>query len=116
MRGATSLGAHKADFSLSDTATSRPAELSSSGQQKIMLTGTILSHARLMIQARRQVPAILLDEPLLHLDERMRHALMRGLEKLDAPVMITGTDIEPFAPLKGQAQFFSVRHGTIAPS
>ncbi|MFT8806996.1 DNA replication/repair protein RecF [Gluconobacter sp.] len=115
-RSTTSVGAHRADFTLSDTATGRSAELSSSGQQKVMLTGTILSHARLMTQERGHAPAILLDEPLLHLDEKRRCALLGSLEGLQAPVLITGTDIEPFSPLAGRAQFFSVRNGTISPS
>ena len=115
-RATTSIGAHRADFTLSDTATGRPAELSSSGQQKVMLTGTILSHARLMTQERGQAPAILLDEPLVHLDETRRHALLDSLEKLQAPVLITGTDHTPFATLEGRAQFFSVRNGSISPA
>ncbi|MBS1101953.1 DNA replication/repair protein RecF [Gluconobacter sp. Dm-62] len=115
-RSTTSIGAHRADFTLSDTATGRTAELSSSGQQKIMLTGTILSHARLMTQERGQAPAILLDEPLLHLDETRRRALLESLEGLRAPILITGTDAEAFAPIAGRAQFFSVRDGTISPS
>ena len=116
LRSGTSVGAHRADFTLSDTATGRPAELSSSGQQKVMLTGTILAHARLMRQERGHAPAILLDEPLLHLDEGRRRALLESLEGLQAPVLITGTDIEPFASIAGRAQFFSVRNGTISPS
>lgn len=115
-RSSTFVGAHRADFTLSDMTTGRPAELSSSGQQKVMLTGTILSHARLMAQERRQAPAVLLDEPLLHLDQTRRRALLESLGGLQAPLLITGTDVEAFAPLAGQAQFFTVRNGTISPS
>lgn len=115
VRGSTSMGAHKADFLLSDVETGRSAELSSSGQQKAMLIGVVLSHAALIEQSRGEAPAILLDEPLLHLDERRRDALLASLGALDTPVILTGTDADPFSALTGKAGFFNVQDGHIQP-
>ncbi len=114
-RGSTSMGAHKADFLLSDVETGRSAELSSSGQQKAMLIGVVLSHAALIEQSRGEAPAILLDEPLLHLDEQRRDALLASLGALNTPVILTGTDADPFSALTGKAGFFNVQDGHIQP-
>lgn len=115
VRGSTSMGAHKADFLLSDVKTGRSAELSSSGQQKAMLIGVVLSHAALIEQSRGEAPAILLDEPLLHLDEQRRDALLASLGALNTPVILTGTDADPFSALTGKAGFFNVQDGHIQP-
>ncbi|MBF0870701.1 DNA replication/repair protein RecF [Gluconobacter japonicus] len=115
-RGSTSVGAHKADFLLSDARTGRSAELSSSGQQKAMLIGVVLSHAALIEQSRGDAPVILLDEPLLHLDEPRRDALLVSLLNLNTPVLLTGTDAEPFSALTGKAGFFNVQDGHIQPA
>lgn len=115
VRGSTSMGAHKADFLLSDVKTGRSAELSSSGQQKAMLIGVVLSHAALIEQSRGEAPAILLDEPLLHLDEQRRDTLLASLGALNTPVILTGTDADPFSALTGKAGFFNVQDGHIQP-
>ncbi|MBS1025703.1 DNA replication/repair protein RecF [Gluconobacter cerinus] len=116
LKGSTSLGAHKADFLLFDHTTGRSAELSSSGQQKAMLLGVVLCHAALIEQSRGDAPAILLDEPLLHLDEPRRDALLSSLSKLKTPVLLTGTDPDPFSSLIEKAGFFSVQDGHIQPA
>lgn len=115
-KGTTSIGAHRADFSLFDVQSGRSAELSSSGQQKAMLIGIILSHANLMTQLRGQAPAILLDEPLVHLDEIRRGALLESLPSLNAPVLLTGTDAAPFEKLRETARFFHVHDGQLSTS
>ncbi|MEJ5153798.1 DNA replication/repair protein RecF [Gluconobacter wancherniae] len=114
-KGSTSAGAHRADFSLSDAETGRSAEISSSGQQKAMLLGTVLSHAHLIKEARGSAPAILLDEPLVHLDERRRDALLESIAHVESPVLLTGTDPQPFERLRGHAGFVSVASGTLKP-
>lgn len=111
--GGTALGAHRADLLLSDLRTGRPAPLGSTGQQKALLIGIVLSHAGLIALARGEAPLLLLDEPLVHLDASHRAALFDALRGLPAPALLTGTDPEPFAPLSGTAEILSVEGGKL---
>jgi DNA replication and repair protein RecF len=110
-RGAASYGPQRADVLISDAATGRPAGLSSTGQQKSMLIGVILGHAALIAAARGAAPILLLDEPLVHLDEVRRLALFQVLERENLHALLTGTDPEPFKPLR--AAYYAVRDGRI---
>ena len=103
--GSSSLGAHRADFGLSDLVTGRPASLASTGQQKMLLLGTILGHALVIAEARGFAPWLLLDEPLVHLDDQHRQALLDALIRLPAQCFLTGTDAAAFAPLGDQAEY-----------
>lgn len=110
-RGSASYGPQRADIQISDAATNRPAGISSTGQQKSMLIGIILGHAALIAAARGTAPILLLDEPLVHLDEMRRCALFNVLERENLHALITGTDSEPFKPLR--AAYYAVSDGRI---
>ncbi|WP_419757476.1 DNA replication/repair protein RecF [Acidisoma sp.] len=103
--GSASLGAHRADFALADLASGRPAALASTGQQKALLLGTVLGHAMVIGEARGFAPWLLLDEPLVHLDEGHRTALLEALLRVPAQVFLTGVDAAPFGLLRGRAEF-----------
>jgi len=102
--GSAAQGAHRADMLLSDAASGVPAALASTGQQKALLIGVVLGHAALMADARGDAPLLLLDEPAVHLDADRRAALWEALASLSAQVLLTGTDAEPFAALRGVAE------------
>jgi len=102
--GSAAQGAHRADMLLSDAASGVPAALASTGQQKALLIGVVLGHAALMADARGDAPVLLLDEPAVHLDAGRRAALWEALAGLSAQVLLTGTDAEPFAALRGVAE------------
>ncbi len=102
--GSAAQGAHRADMLLSDAASGLPAALASTGQQKALLVGVVLGHAALMAEARGDAPLLLLDEPAVHLDAGRRAALWEALSALSAQVLLTGTDPEPFAALRGAAE------------
>lgn len=115
VRKSTSLGAHRADMSLKDQATGRDAIQSSSGQKKIMLLSIILSHAEAITHLLGYAPLILLDEPLVHLDEKRRINLMESLRALKTTILLTGTEAALFSPLRGHADFITIRNGTLLP-
>ena len=111
--GTSTLGAHRADMHLEDAATGLPAAQASTGQQKAMLLAVILAHAALIAEARGAAPLLLLDEPAVHLDEARRAALWAELARLPAQILLTGTDPDVFAALRGQAAFLRTGQGQL---
>jgi DNA replication and repair protein RecF len=79
-----------------------------------MLIGIVLGHAALIAAARGAPPLLLLDEPLVHLDEYRRLALFEALSRTGLHALLTGTDAAPFAPL--HAAYYKVRDGRIEPA
>lgn len=106
--GTAGQGAHRADLRMEDAASGLSAALASTGQQKALLLGTVLGHAALIGAARGAMPVLLLDEPAVHLDATRREALWAALGPLGAQVLLTGTDPEPFAGLRGGAEFMTL--------
>lgn len=103
--GSSSFGAHRADFGLADLETGRQAALASTGQQKALLLGLVLGHARTIAEVRGFAPWLLLDEPLVHLDDLRRRALLEALRRLPGQAILTGTDAAPFSELGETAEF-----------
>lgn len=111
--GGASTGIHKSDLAVRFEAKNMPADQCSTGEQKSLLIGLVLAHARLIAAERGHPPALLLDEVAAHLDESRRGALYAHLADLGAQVWLTGTEENLFAPLSGAAQIFEVRGGVI---
>jgi DNA replication and repair protein RecF len=112
--GSASIGAHRADMTMTDAA-GTPAALASTGEQKALLIGLVLGHAALIGQARGSAPMLLLDEPAVHLDPERRTALFDALARLPAQTLITGTDAETFLPLAGHAEGLLTGSGKLQP-
>ncbi len=112
-QGGAGLGAHRADMAMADAATGLPAGQASTGQQKALLLGIILAHAALVAEARGAPPMLLLDEPAVHLDGARREALFAALVALPGPALLTGTDADVFAPLRGVAGFWRAGGGAL---
>jgi DNA replication and repair protein RecF len=92
-----------------------PAALCSTGEQKALLIGLVLAHAKAVKDARSGLaPLLLLDEIAAHLDDLRREALFEEIEALGVQAWLTGTDRDAFAPLKRRAQFFDIADGKIA--
>jgi DNA replication and repair protein RecF len=109
---APALGPQRADLLIADAGSGRAARESSTGQQKAMLLGIILGHAALIAATRGAPPLLLLDEPLVHLDEAHRHMLFSALAKQRLTAWLTGTDAAPFAPF-AEAACYTVGDGRI---
>jgi len=91
------------------------AARSSTGEQKALLVGLVLAHARLVAAMSGIAPLLLLDEIAAHFDARRRAALYAGLSVAGGQVWMTGADPATFAALAGRARMFSISPGRIAP-
>lgn len=111
--GRTTKGVHKTDLGVWHGQKSMPAAQCSTGEQKALLTGIILSSVRLQISLKGRAPILLLDEVAAHLDAARRDALFEEVSLLGVQTWLTGTDPALFAPLKGKATFLQVENGTI---
>ncbi|MBZ9881438.1 DNA replication/repair protein RecF [Mesorhizobium sp. CA10] len=114
--GRTLDGPHRSDLVVRHRPKSMPAELCSTGEQKALLVGIVLSHARLTGEMSGLTPILLLDEIAAHLDAGRRAALFSILEELNCQAFMTGTDAALFSSLAGRAQFLTVEHGNVEPT
>jgi len=102
-------GPHRTDFVVGHGPKAMPAKLCSTGEQKALLTGLILAHARLVHdKAGGYAPLLLLDEIAAHFDEERRHALFEEILKLNCQAWMTGTDRSSFEFFGKNAQIFTV--------
>ena len=107
--GRTLAGPHRSDLVVGHGPKGMPSRQCSTGEQKALLVGLVLAHAELTSQRRDGVgPILLLDEIAAHLDPARRSALYDEILRLRLQAWMTGTDLEPFAPLGGRAQIFKV--------
>lgn len=115
IHGGASTGPHKSDLQVRYAAKNMAADQCSTGEQKALLIGLVLAHARLIAAERGAPPILLLDEVAAHLDEQRRAALYDLLIALGGQVWLTGTDHNLFTAIEGRAQFFGVDHAKIMP-
>ncbi|MCA0034193.1 DNA replication/repair protein RecF [Mesorhizobium sp. B263B2A] len=114
--GRTLEGPHRSDLLVRHRTKAMPAEICSTGEQKALLVGIVLSHARLTGEMSGMTPILLLDEIAAHLDGGRRAALFSILEELNCQAFMTGTDAALFSSLQGRAQFLTVDHGMVGPT
>ena len=114
--GRTLEGPHRSDLLVRHRPKSMPAELCSTGEQKALLVGIVVSHARLTGEMAGAAPILLLDEIAAHLDPGRRAALFSILEELNCQAFMTGTEASLFSSLAGTAQFLTVDHGSVRPT
>ncbi len=113
--GRTLIGPHVADLLVWHGPKRAPAAQASTGEQKALLVGLVLAHARLVAEMSGMAPLALLDEVAAHFDPSRRAALFEALERIGGQVFLTGADPAAFADLAGRAQFLDVAPGRIAP-
>ena len=107
-------GPHRSDLIVYYGPKARPARLCSTGEQKIMLVGLVLAHARLISALDDHgTPLVLLDEIAAHLDRDRREALFAELGELGAQAWMTGTERVIFASLAEAVQTFQVAEGRL---
>ncbi|MEP3277790.1 MAG: DNA replication/repair protein RecF [Stappiaceae bacterium] len=111
--GRTLIGPHRADLQVRHIGKNMEAARSSTGEQKALLLGLVLAHARLVASLSGMTPVLLLDEVAAHLDAERRAALFDQLDALGGQCWLTGTDRAYFTSLGSRAQIFNVQDGHV---
>lgn len=112
--GRTLEGPHRADLVVTHRQKAIDASLCSTGEQKALLTGLVLSHAQLTANMTGATPILLLDEIGAHFDALRRRALFDLIDHIGVQAFMTGTDLHLFEALGDAAQSFTVSNGTIS--
>ncbi|KFG68013.1 DNA replication/repair protein RecF [Microvirga sp. BSC39] len=113
--GRTLVGPQASDLLVRHGPKDIPANTASTGEQKALLIGLVLAHARLVASMSGIAPFVLLDEVAAHLDPRRRAGLFAALESLGGQVWMTGADPSLFVELEGRADLLQVQPGRIEP-
>jgi DNA replication and repair protein RecF len=111
--GRTLDGPHLSDLKVVYAEKGIPAADASTGEQKALLIGLVLAHARLLSEMTGAAPVLLLDEVLAHLDPARRLALHRELAELDAQTWMTGADPALFREIDLPVTVIEVKSGTL---
>jgi DNA replication and repair protein RecF len=112
--GRTLDGPHLTDLQVIYAPKNMPARDASTGEQKALLIGLVLAHAKLVAEMTGITPLLLLDEVIAHLDPDRRIALFNELAKLGAQVWMTGADPAAFADVGASSETFDVDSGHFA--
>jgi DNA replication and repair protein RecF len=107
-------GVHRTDLKVVHRPKGLSADLCSTGEQKALLMGLVLSNARaLQMGDMTPNPLLLLDEAAAHLDSHRRAALYDELAALNGQAWLTGTDRSLFDAFGDRAQRFVVADGSV---
>ncbi len=111
--GRTLVGPQASDLVVHHGPKGLPAGQASTGEQKALLIGLVLAHARLVAAMTGIAPLVLLDEVAAHLDPRRRSALFETLRDLGSQVWMTSADPAVFAGLPAGGETLEVTPGRI---
>ncbi len=111
--GRATFGIHKSDLLVSDRNKGIYANQCSTGEQKSLLIGLILTHLNLVADKSNRYPILLLDEIVAHLDQLRRAALFEQIIETKAQVFMTGTEVDLFSGIKDFSEIFAVGMGRL---
>ena len=98
--GRTLVGPQASDLRVKHGPKGVEASRASTGEQKALLVGLVLAHARLVSSMSGIAPLVLLDEVAAHFDPLRRAALYADLRRIGGQVWMTGADPSAFAELE----------------
>lgn len=111
--GRALVGPQAADLAVRHGPKDVEAGLCSTGEQKALLIGLVLAHARLVADLSGIAPVILLDEIAAHLDAARRQALYDEIAALPGQVWMTGADAHAFEGVGSEALRLRITPGRI---
>ena len=89
-------GPHTSKIEIINRINNKCVEISSTGEQKLILISIILSHARMLNNKYNMAPILLLDDIVEHLDEKHKTALFLEISRHCAQSWFTSTSKEAF--------------------
>ena len=89
-------GPHDSKIEIVNRINNKCVEISSTGEQKLILISIILSHARMLNIKYNMAPILLLDDIVEHLDEKHKTALFLEISRHCAQSLFTSTSKEAF--------------------
>ena len=89
-------GPHTTKIEIVNRINNKCVEISSTGEQKLILISIILSHARMLNIKYNMAPILLLDDIVEHLDEKHKTALFLEISRHCAQSWFTSTSKEAF--------------------
>ncbi len=111
--GRTLIGPQASDLCVRHGPKQVPAAQASTGEQKALLAGLVLAHARLVATMSGLTPLVLLDEIAAHFDPVRRDALFEALETLGGQIWLSGADRAIFGTIEKRALMLKVTLGTV---
>ena len=114
--GRTLIGPQASDLCVRHGPKQCEARRASTGEQKALLVGLVLAHARLVADMSGIAPLVLLDEIAAHFDPARRGALFDALEGLGGQVWMTGADQSLFDHVARPRRYFRRRRRTVTPA
>jgi DNA replication and repair protein RecF len=122
--GGASIGPHRSDLEVKHLAKQLPAELCSTGEQKMLILAVTLAFIRVQGSYRTGPTILLLDDVAAHLDDQHRLILfqeirdpMMNSDGQDSSgsiqVWMTGTEKSAFQSLNSQAQFLTIHNAML---
>jgi len=110
-RGHTTLGSHRADWSIAFERAPLREHLSR-GQEKLTALACVLAQAKLYAQCRGEWPVVCLDDLASELDQSHQAAVVAQLSAARAQVLLTGTEV-PQALQSLPSRVFHVEQGQL---
>lgn len=116
--GGSAFGPHRSDLLVNHLSKQIPAELCSTGEQKILLVALILAFTKAQMQGNERVTLLLLDDVVAHLDTYHQQYLFQELCQMVAngaklQTWMTGTSSRDFVSLKQCAQYIRIKNTTL---
>ena len=110
-------GAHRTDITALHVKKDLPAELCSTGEQKLLVLSLMVGAVQILTAEFGRPPLFLLDDIVSHLDDKHQHNILQLFQSLaddlHVPCFLTGTRASDFAALSTRAQFITLANGRI---
>tara|TARA_A100001011_G_C14236619_1_gene811306 strand:+ start:289 stop:1512 length:1224 start_codon:yes stop_codon:yes gene_type:complete len=94
-------GPNNASIEIFNKKNKKNLDISSTGEQKLLLISIVLSHARMLHKKFNMAPILLLDDIIEHLDKEYRTALFLETSRHDAQSWFTSTSKDAFSDFPG---------------
>lgn len=112
-RGHTTLGPHRADWSIGFGRDMRREHLSR-GQEKLCAFACVMAQARVFADHAGEWPLLCLDDLASEIDQKHQGRILAVMREAPAQVLATGTSADVFAQLSQPVRRFHVEQGNVS--